>query len=70
MRRPSRPSLPSKNKHKPKQKKVTMSWWITRIMLETGWTLQQVKQCPIPLFYAMMEQVQEKNKEKSESLGI
>ena len=68
MIRPSRPGIPRNNpRSRQKIRKVGMSYWIARIILETGWTNEEIKKCPIPLFYALIETIGEMDKEKSES---
>lgn len=65
MRHPKK-SFPNLKNKGIKKKSVSLSYWIMKIILETGWTIEEVKKCPIPLFWALVDVIQEREKEQSE----
>ena len=43
---------------KGKQRKVDLSFWLYKVITKTGWTYKEVLECPIPLFWLLIDEIQ------------
>lgn len=53
---------------KGKKRKVNLSYWLYRVIEKTGWTAQQLRKCPIPLFWLILHEIQEEDKSANDEL--
>lgn len=54
---PSRPNL--------RYKKKPLSYAIYKVIKATGWTIEELKKCPIPTFWLILRYAQEEEEQKS-----
>lgn len=53
----------------PSRKAVEVSYWYGRVLLETGWTVKELNECPIPTFWLLVHILQERDEEQAKALG-
>jgi hypothetical protein len=69
MRRPSRGSPRSFGKNSNKGRmKLDSSYWIYRVMKEMGWTVDELKACPIPTFKMIIHWISKEDEQGANSM--
>jgi hypothetical protein len=58
-----KPRIP---KSKGKTRRVDSSYWLARVILETGWTVDELRKCPIPLYELLVYEIMKKDEDERE----
>jgi hypothetical protein len=61
MKHLSKPNIPNTKGNKQKKIKVDLSYYLYRVMKEMGWTIEELKNCPIPTFFLIIKWIQKED---------